>query len=99
MRYIKFFGDAGYCGTDYEEYEVFDDTVRNKELDDISEDKIRDWGEGYEYLALQGFDEDDYDSEEDMEEAKADLFQDFWENCTDGWIEVSEEEYLECAEE
>lgn len=99
MRYIKFYGNAGYCGTDYEDYEAFDDSVEDKELDDISSDKIRDWGEGYEYLATSCFDEDDYATEEDAETAREELIESYWEDCEDGWVEVSEEEYLENKED
>ena len=68
MRYIKFFGSASFCGTDEEVYDLFLDETTDEELDDIAEEKRRELGESYEYLATQEYDEEDYDSEEDFEE-------------------------------
>lgn len=93
MRYIKFFGSACFCGTDEEVYDLFLDETTDEELDDIAEQKRRELGESYEYLATQGYDEEDYDSEEDFEEALDQAIEWYWEDVYVGWEEVTEEEY------
>jgi hypothetical protein len=93
MKYIKFFGSAGFCGTDEEVYDLFLDGITDEELDDTAEEKRRELGESYEYLATQGYDEEDYDIEDDFEEALDQAIEWYWENVSVGWEEVTEEEY------
>ncbi len=38
MRYIHFFGNNGYCGTQYDEFMTFDDTTPDSIIQGISED-------------------------------------------------------------
>lgn len=95
MKYVKFYGSAGFCGTNYEEYEAFEDSVTEEEIQEISNDKGQNNGEDYEYLATQGYDEEDYDSLEDFEEAQQMAIESYWEDCEDGWVYVTEEEYYE----
>lgn len=85
MRYIRFFGDAGYAGTDYETYHVYDDNRTDEELDQISEELGHLNGEDYAYLHT-GWDEDFADEEdEDM----------YWQDVTWNWEEVTKEAYNE----
>jgi hypothetical protein len=96
MKYYRFFGDAGYCGTGYEEYYAFhDDTISREQLEDIADEERRILGEGYEYPATSGISEDDYDTLEDFEEAITLEVEWFWENVWISFEEVSKEEYLE----
>ena len=96
MKYYRFFGNAGYSGTDYEEYFVFnDDTISTEQLEDIADGERQQLGEGYEYLATSGMYEDDYDTLEDFEEAIAQEEEWFWENVWVSFEEVTREEFLE----
>lgn len=99
MRYIKFSGNAGYCGTDLEQYEAFEDSTTNEALDEYAGDLAHEHGDGYEYLATQGIDEDDFDSEEDYEYALEEAQDNYWADVYCTWTEVSEEEYLENKED
>ena len=36
MCYIKFYGNTSFYGTDYEEYEMFENSIVDSELDDES---------------------------------------------------------------
>lgn len=36
-RYIKFSGDNGYCGSDYEEYQSFDKDTTDETINQFSE--------------------------------------------------------------
>lgn len=36
MKYVHFFGSNGYCGTDYDEYVMFDDDCPESEIDNYS---------------------------------------------------------------
>ena len=38
MKYVRFFGNNGYCGTDYEEYVAFEDDISENEIDDMSDE-------------------------------------------------------------
>ena len=93
MRYIKFYGSAGFCGTDEEVYDLFLDETTDEELDDVAEEKYRELGESYEYLATQEYDEEDYETVEDFEEALDQAIEWYWEDVYVGWEEVTEEEY------
>ena len=93
MRYIKFYGNAGFCGTDFEEYDFFLDEFTDEELDDAAETMRQQFGESYEYLATQGYDEEDYDTEEDFEEALDQAVEWYWDSVWVAWEEVTEEEY------
>lgn len=95
MRYIKFRGNAGYCGTDLEQYEAFEDSMTNEALDEYASDLAHEHGDGYEYLATQGIDEDDFDSEEDYECALEEAQDNYWADVYCTWEEVSKEEYEE----
>ena len=95
MRYIKFFGSASFCGTDVEIYDLFLGETTDEELDDLAYEKRQELGESYEYLATQGYDEEDYDTQEDFEEALNQAIEWYWESVYVGWEEVTEEEYYD----
>ncbi len=95
MRYIKFFGSAGFCGTNEEVYDLFLDETTDEELDDIAEQKRGELGESYEYLADAGYDEEDYPTVEDFEEAVNQAIEWYWEDVYVAWEEVTEEEYYD----
>lgn len=88
MRYIHFFGDAGYCGTDYHCFDVFPDSTSNEVLDALSADMCYDNADSYEYLYT---DWGDFESEEDRET--------YYSNTNSFWKEVSQEEYDKLKEE
>ena len=67
MRYIKFEGGTGFCGCDFIEFEVFEDSVKDSKLDNIADGYARDNGESYldiekDYCIYR----EDFESEEDM---------------------------------
>lgn len=96
MRYIKFWGGTPFCGTDYEEYEVFEDSITDDELDNISADKSTDNAASYEDLERDySIDRDDYETEEAYEDALAEASEEYYAESSGGWEEVTEEEYNE----
>lgn len=80
MRYIKFIGGTGYCGTDFEEVKAFSDSTTDEELYTYSEELAHDNAAEYE-MDVDG----DYfeDGGEYFETAYCD------------WTEITEEEYKE----
>lgn len=89
MRYIHFFGNTGYCGTDYHYFNEYTDDFPDAILNQISEDYRIDNASSYEYLAT-GWDDDFEDDEE--EEA-------YYAEAEGYWEEVSKEEYEKLKEE
>lgn len=85
MRFIKFFGENGYCGCDFEQYEKYEDDMPDDVLDEIAADLVQENAESFEHAAT-GWG-NDFESEEDREF--------YYENASGGWEEVAEEEYNE----
>ena len=86
MKYIKFYGGNGYCGCDFEQYEVYEDDEINEEfLNEIAEDLGMDNAESFTYVAT-GWD-NDFESEEERDS--------YYENCYWSWEEITKEEYEE----
>lgn len=87
MRYVRFYGNNGYCGTDYEEYVAFEDDVTIQELDEYSHDLCYENAETFEYM-VTGWGES-WESAEDEEE--------YYENALEygGWEFVTRVEYEE----
>lgn len=85
MKYIKFYGGNGYCGCDFEQYEVYEDDVTKETLAEIAYDLANDNAQSYEYI-VTGWDED-FESEEEKES--------YYEDIEYGWEEVTKEEYEE----
>ena len=85
MKYIKFYGGNGYCGCDFEQYEVYEDDVTEETLAEIAYDLANDNAQSYEYI-VTGWDED-FESEEEKES--------YYEDIEYGWEEVTKEEYEE----
>lgn len=83
MRYIHFYGDAGYCGTDYHYFEEYPDDTEDSELDATSEQSCYENAESFEYLAT-GWDGDF----EDEAERQA-----YYDGACGYWEELSKEEW------
>lgn len=100
MRYIKFYGSTPFCGTDYEEYEVYEDTMTDEVLDEECDERARANAESYEDMERDyGIYEEDYDSREEYEDAYAEACDEYYSDSTGYWEEISEEEYKEFAED
>lgn len=81
MKYVHFSGSNGYCGTDYDEYVMFDDDCPESEIENYSAELAYRCAEEFEYLAY-------WNDEEDVEI--------YYENALSycGWDYCTEEEYL-----
>lgn len=90
MRYIHFFGDAGFCGTDYHYFKKFTDDTSNNVLDEISENYRQDNAESFEYLAT-GWD-GDFEDEQERES--------YYEGANGAWEELpTKDEYEKMRED
>lgn len=96
MRYIKFEGGTGFCGCDFTEFHIFEDSVKDSELDDLADEYARDNAEFY--LDIENdysIDREDYENEEAYENAYYQAEEWYFEDCYCSWTELSKEEYLE----
>lgn len=91
MKYYRFTGDCGYCGTDYEEILSYDYDVTKEELDQTLQEIAYEQAEMYSYLAT-GW-EGEFEEEEEEEMYYDDVRSRF------SYEEVTEEEYLQWREE
>lgn len=80
MKYIHFYGNAGFCGTHYDEFLELDDDVPDSEIDDVSINFALDNADSYRWG-------ENFASEEEEQQ----YFEDAVGNS--GWVEVSEEEF------
>ena len=87
MEYVHFFGNNGYCGTDYDEYMAFEDDCSENEICEYSDELAYRNAESYEYM-VTGWDSD-FKNEDDREA----YYDDAMTYC--GWDYCSEEEYEE----
>ena len=78
MKYVHFCGSNGYCGTDYNEYECFENNVTEDEIEEYSTELAYLNAESYEYM-VNSDDVDEY-------------YEDALSYC--GWEYCSKEEYL-----
>lgn len=90
MFYFKFTATTPYCGTDHEEYHQFDEKPRIDDLEEMADEIARANAEQYEYL-VTGWNNDNYDDEEEKEQA----LEFYYEDCSCTWEEISAEEYEE----
>lgn len=90
MFYFKFTATTPYCGTEHEEYHQFDEKPSIDDLDEMADDIKGGNAEQYEYL-VTGWNDDNYDDEEEREQA-LDLY---YQDCTCTWEEISAEEFEE----
>ena len=98
MRYIKFYGGTPFCGTDYEEYEAYEDDTTDEVLDEEAASKAYDNGGMYEDIENDySICREDYDSEEEYESALSEASDEYYAECSGDWEEVSYEEFLENA--
>ena len=96
MRYIKFEGGTGFCGCDFTEFHVFEDSAKDSVLDDMAAEYARDNGESY--LDIERFYSiyrEDFDSEEEYKDAYYQAEEDYFGDCYCDWTELTREEYLE----
>ena len=98
MRYIKFYGGTPFCGTDYEEYEVFEDNITDEYLDEEADDRSRSNAESYENIGVDyGIYEEDFDSYDEYEEALCEASDEYYAESYGHWEEISKEEYEEMS--
>lgn len=90
MFYFKFIATTPYCGTEHEEYHQFDEKPRIDDLEEMADEIARANAEQYEYL-VTGWNNDNYDDEEEQEQA----LEWYYEDCSCTWKEISAEEYEE----
>lgn len=88
-RYILFTGGNSYCGWDFEEVHVFDDSVGDEELDEMLEELVFENGESYEYVETGWY--EGFESEEEREHYYNEL-------CEGNWIELDRDDYIEWCE-
>lgn len=90
MFYFKFVADTAYCGTEHIEYMVFEERPSEDELEDIAHDIATNNAESFEYL-VTGWDDDEFDNDED----RAAALEDYYNDVSGCWIEISKEEFEE----
>ncbi len=91
MRYIHFFGDNGYCGTDYHEFREFEDNTPDSEINSLSDELADDCAQTYSHLATgQG---DTFESEDEEQE----YYENAVSNC--GWEELDRETWKQMKED
>lgn len=95
MRYIKLFAEAPYAGCSTEEYYAYPDDFTDEMLNDAAEELGNDHCSAYEYIATRGIEEEDYATFDDYDLAMEEATDDYWADCSYGWVEVSYEEYEE----
>ena len=96
MRYIKFFGCTQFCGTDFEIYEAFEDSITDNELDLISDEYTFENANEFEDIEVDySIYEENYDTEEEYLEARDEASEQYYSECYGDWLEITEEEYNE----
>lgn len=91
MKYVRFYGGNGYCGCDYEEYQVFEDDVPEDEIETYATELGYENAENYEYV-VTGWNED-FETEDDRQE----YYEDALSYC--GWDYCTKEEFEENTKE
>lgn len=92
MFYYKFIAETPYCGTEGEKYVCSKEKLSQTELDEMSEEFVRENAKGYEYL-VTGWDDEYTDgmSEDEIYE----LIENYYANCSGSWEEITKEEVEE----
>lgn len=91
MVKIRFFGNTGYCGTDFEEVVYYDEMPSYEYLDEVAREMGETNAGSYEYL-IGGW---DFDPEECTPEELADYESEleyYWESIDYAWEIVPEDE-------
>ncbi len=97
-RYIKITGGTGFCGCDFEEYLVFDDSICNEAIDEVAWDIANGNAESYEDIERDYcIDEDEYDDYDDYETAVNEAREMYYADVECSWKEITKEEYEENA--
>lgn len=94
MKYFKFTVGTPYCGTEEERYLAFPDSVTEEELEEYAEEMAHNQGESFEYLVF-GWDADPVGDGEMSQEEYDEQIDNFYADCHCGYVEVSEEEFVE----
>jgi len=89
MKYVRFYGDNGYCGCDYEEYISFEDNITEEEIEAYSNDIAYQNAESYEYMLTGRM---NWENEDERES----YYEDALSYC--GWEYCTKEEFLENTE-
>ena len=87
MKYVRFYGGNGYCGCDYEEYEVYEDNCTEDIINQDSIELAYENAETYEYI------ETGWNSSFESEEDRDNYYENVLSYCS--WDYCSEEEYKE----
>ncbi len=87
MKYVHFYGNAGYGGTDYNIYMKFEDDTSCDIIDEYSEEYALNCAESFAYL------EHGWGKSWEDEEQEEVYYDNVFENC--GWEYVSREEWEE----
>ena len=92
MFYFKINVETAYCGTDMERHYKFEEKPSDKELDELTKSVMRENAEDYEFL-VSGFNDEHF---EDMtEEEQEEELENYYQNCSGTWEEITEEEFFE----
>ena len=90
IRYVRFWAETPYTGTDFEEYIAVGEQYKESDLNELAEELSRANAESYEYL-VTGWEDDEFEDSEEREEA----IERYYEDCCCGWDFVSREEWEE----
>lgn len=91
MRYIHFFGDSGYCGTDYHEFREFKDSATDREIDMESDELAYEYAESYVHLAI------DWNDTLEPEDAEREYYENAMSNGD--WEELDKETWENLRED
>lgn len=91
MKYVHFYGSTMYAGTDYEDFNMYDDNVSEFMINEESNEYAYGNADTYSYLAT-GWDSD-FESEEEEEN--------YYSDCLDycGWEYITQEEYYDATQD
>lgn len=94
MRYFKIWVDTPYCGTyDCQLLALEDNDKIDRTLAEEEDIFTHNFFDSFEYLAIEGIDEEDYDTYDDFEIALSDAIDEYWGGCSNGIDEISYEEF------
>ena len=92
MRYYRFISDTPYCGTESYDYFSFENDPTNAELDELAQDLCHANANSYEYL-VHGWNADPVGDGEMTEEEYEESIEQYYEDCSCTWEEITKEEF------
>ena len=96
MRYIKFEGGTAFCGCDFTELCVFDNSITDYELDNIADEYAAENGDSYINIERDyGIYREDFNNDEEYNDAFEQAVEWYWEDCYCNWTELSREERID----